>query len=222
MECTVRARCSSGPEHESTNTLRLALGYPAVQCCRCPRVRTPTPRFAMYGLRPPQCRRVNCSISKILVAPGLRSQTARRIQVTKSSASRSSRMAAIVTPWGIAWGISARAWHIPLANAYPTPASITPYKVPRGGRDLTPRKRIPSVAFVRQANIAHGPQQVNNRMSTHSRARENEITPSKLLEANNGERMDTGAASSPGRVNQELETVGTIDRTANSSGKGKD
>jgi len=85
-------------------------------------------------------------------------------------------------------------------------------------------KNPSSVAFVRQANIAHGPQQVNNEIVTRpapSRPRENEITPSKLLEASNGERMDTGAASAAGRANQELETVGAIHRPANARGQGE-
>jgi hypothetical protein len=85
-------------------------------------------------------------------------------------------------------------------------------------------KNPSSVAFVRQANIAHGPQQVNNgpMPAETSRARDNEITPSKLLEANDGERMDTGTASATGRANQELETVGAIHGAANAPGQGED
>ena len=84
-------------------------------------------------------------------------------------------------------------------------------------------KNPSSVAFVRQANIAHGPQQVNNENSTRTpaRPRENEIAPSKLLEASNGERLDTGTASAAGAVNPELETVGAVDRTANKRGQGQ-
>ena len=46
----------------------------------------------------------------------------------------------------------------------------------------------PPVVFARQANIAHGSQQVNNATPAPSRTRENEITPSRLLEA---KRLDT-------------------------------
>ena len=49
------------------------------------------------------------------------------------------------------------------------------------------------VAFVRQANIAAGPQQVNNAPMTASepsRARETEIEQSKLLEGQHGDRLD--------------------------------
>ena len=83
-------------------------------------------------------------------------------------------------------------------------------------------KNPSSVAFVRQANIAHGPQQVNNGTPEPSRPRENEITPNKLLEADSGERMDTGTASTPGGANQELETVGALHGAANARGKGED
>jgi len=69
------------------------------------------------------------------------------------------------------------------------------------------------VSFVRQANIAHGPQQVNNAASAPSRAREDETTPSKLLEGTDGERLDTTAASAAGGGDQALAPVGAIDGT---------
>jgi hypothetical protein len=55
-------------------------------------------------------------------------------------------------------------------------------------------KNPPSVAFVRQANIANGPQQVNNgppSAADASRARETEIQPNKLLERRQNELLDT-------------------------------
>jgi hypothetical protein len=64
------------------------------------------------------------------------------------------------------------------------------------------------VAFVRQANFAAGPQQVNNGVPAPSRAGEDEKTPNKLLEADDGTRMDTRAASAASRANPELEAVG--------------
>jgi hypothetical protein len=87
---------------------------------------------------------------------------------------------------------------------------------------LATMKNPPAVAFVRQANIANGPQQVNNGTPTPSRPREDEITPSKLLEASDGERMDTGTARAASRANQELETVGAIHGAANARRQGKD
>lgn len=52
------------------------------------------------------------------------------------------------------------------------------------------------VTFVRQANVAHGPQQVNNggQPAEISRVRETENPPNKLLEQQHGERLDGGAA----------------------------
>lgn len=69
-----------------------------------------------------------------------------------------------------------------------------------------------SVAFVRQANIANGPQQVNNAPPTglSSCARGMENPQSKLLEQTNGERLDAKAPTSASRTNSQLETVATI------------
>lgn len=75
-----------------------------------------------------------------------------------------------------------------------------------------------TVAFVRQANIAHGHQQVNNgetdsRTNTRGRAqaRKTETQQNKLLEAGaHGERLDTGTAGTTSGINPELATVGTI------------
>lgn len=82
-------------------------------------------------------------------------------------------------------------------------------------------KNPPAVAFVRQANIAHGPQQVNNGVEAPSRAEKSESAPSKLLEASNGDRLDTGAAGAPGRTDPKLETVGAINRPEKRRRKGK-
>ena len=76
----------------------------------------------------------------------------------------------------------------------------------------------PSVAFVRQANIAHGPQQVNNGVSAEakaSHARETENLQNKLLEARHGERLDTGTAGAASGADPQLATVGKIYRPEN-------
>ena len=73
-------------------------------------------------------------------------------------------------------------------------------------------KNPSSVAFLKQANIANGPQQVNNEVPP-SRAREIESQQTKLLEAEHGQRLDTGAASTASGADQELATVGAIDGT---------
>jgi hypothetical protein len=76
----------------------------------------------------------------------------------------------------------------------------------------------PPVVIARQANIAHGPQQVNNGIdnSTHSgaRARESQSEQSKLLEANDGEWLDTGATGEAIGSDPAMATVGTIHRPA--------
>jgi hypothetical protein len=80
-------------------------------------------------------------------------------------------------------------------------------------------KNPSSVAFVRQANIAHGPQQVNN--SLPSRAGESEVNPNTLLEATHGERLDTGAEGTPGRADTDLEAVGAVNRAEKPSRQGE-
>ena len=83
--------------------------------------------------------------------------------------------------------------------------------------------KSPPTVFARQANIAHGPQQVNNGVapqSQSSRAREIENAPTKLLEADRGERMDTRAPSTAKGADQELEAVGAIHRPKDFGGKG--
>ena len=73
----------------------------------------------------------------------------------------------------------------------------------------------PPTVFARQANFANGPQQVNNGLppSGHlARAKKSDSTPNKLLEEY-GERLDDGSASAAGSGNQNLATVGPIDRT---------
>lgn len=69
-------------------------------------------------------------------------------------------------------------------------------------------KNPPQVAYVRQANIAAGPQQVNN--GVPAPAIEKQPEPSKLLEAPHGERLDSGAPVTAGRANSQLEAVEPI------------
>ena len=65
--------------------------------------------------------------------------------------------------------------------------------------------------YIRQANIAHGPQQVNNgTRPTHADNFQTE--PNKLLEAQHGNPLDTGAQTATGRGHQALEAVGAVNR----------
>ena len=74
----------------------------------------------------------------------------------------------------------------------------------------------PPVVFVRQANIAHGPQQVNNAIvpGPVAPAAKPESLETELLEASNGERLDTGAAGTTGRADPRVEAVGAVHRAA--------
>lgn len=71
--------------------------------------------------------------------------------------------------------------------------------------------------FARQANIAHGPQQVNNGGAigrADSRAGNSEPVKNELLGVSDGERLDTGTAGTAGRSNPALATVGEVNRPA--------
>lgn len=79
-------------------------------------------------------------------------------------------------------------------------------------------KNPPNVAFVKQANIANGPQQVNNgEASAIARASETECTPSKLLEPphDKPEWMDAATPGQAAEHDSIVETVAAIDRAAN-------
>lgn len=69
-----------------------------------------------------------------------------------------------------------------------------------------------SIAFIRQANLANGPQQINNGVPTPRGETPNPTN--ELLEAGNGEWLDTGAASASGAVDPSMAAVGKVDRSA--------
>jgi hypothetical protein len=71
------------------------------------------------------------------------------------------------------------------------------------------------VAFVKQANIAHGHQQVNNGKQVEggsARAGISTNSSNKLLETGDDERLDAGTAGAAGGASSRLETVGAIHR----------
>ena len=70
----------------------------------------------------------------------------------------------------------------------------------------------PPVVYAKQANIANGPQQVNNGVTSHAPAMENKNPPSKVLEQSREQRMDKGTESQASHCNSGLETVETINR----------
>ena len=65
--------------------------------------------------------------------------------------------------------------------------------------------------YIRQANIAHGHQQVNNGQQATG-AGNSQSEPNKLLEAQHGNTLDFGAQAAAGRADQTLEAVGAVHR----------
>ena len=74
----------------------------------------------------------------------------------------------------------------------------------------------PPVVYAKQANIAHGPQQVNNGQSPVTRTEEKATRQSNFSEASNEQSLDTGTAGTSGRSDKALEAVGEIDRAKDS------
>ena len=67
--------------------------------------------------------------------------------------------------------------------------------------------------YIKQANIANGPQQVNNGKSTqyaqaHTSAGNSQTLQNKLLEHQHGDTLEFGAQGAAGRANPHMETVG--------------
>jgi hypothetical protein len=71
------------------------------------------------------------------------------------------------------------------------------------------------IAFVKQANISNGPQQVNNGIAKHPPTRVGipADQSNELLGLNHEQRLDIGATGAAGRTDRKLETVGAILRS---------
>ncbi len=79
----------------------------------------------------------------------------------------------------------------------------------------------PPVIFAKQANIAHGPQQVNNGVASEpTRVEKNVNPPNELLGNDHGKRLDTGTASTASIGDPFMATVGTLDRATHGARKG--
>jgi hypothetical protein len=83
-----------------------------------------------------------------------------------------------------------------------------------------------TTAFVKQTNIAHGAQQVNNGVAPgHAPARETEsISPNKLLvgdEGHGGTILDTGATLAAGNSNIEMEPMAVVHGTKKRKGQSR-
>jgi hypothetical protein len=72
----------------------------------------------------------------------------------------------------------------------------------------------PPIVYARQANIAHGAQQVNNGTAPTSQAGESGNAPNKLLEASHEQPLDTGAPQAAGEGDPAVVAVGAINRPA--------
>jgi hypothetical protein len=104
--------------------------------------------------------------------------------------------------------------HLPATEAYMRMALKAQQQSATTLKILGEIKNPRQVAFIKQANVANGPQQVNN--GTPAPAREENVTTSnELLEHQHGEWLDAGAAGKAGRGNQALEAVGAVNRTTN-------
>ena len=77
---------------------------------------------------------------------------------------------------------------------------------------LSEMKNPRPVAFVRQANISNGPQQINNGVPAPSRAREIENEQTQLSGESHELLPNTRASGDASRVNPALETLGEINR----------
>ncbi len=74
-----------------------------------------------------------------------------------------------------------------------------------------------SIAFIRQANVANGPQQVNNGPVAPPREKTPDST-NELLEARNGEWLDTRTASAASAIDSAMAAVEPRDRAAQRAG----
>ena len=70
--------------------------------------------------------------------------------------------------------------------------------------------------YIRQANIAHGPQQVNN--GTPTSAGKNQSPPNELLEHQHGNTLDIGTQAAAGRADPAMATVEAKYRPTNTRG----
>ena len=80
--------------------------------------------------------------------------------------------------------------------------------------------KSPPVVFAKQANIAHGHQQVNNEAASTARVEQTEKPQTELLEHDHGQWLDTGTAGAASGSYQAVEAVAAIHRPAKQRGKG--
>lgn len=77
----------------------------------------------------------------------------------------------------------------------------------------------PPVLFAQQANVAFGPQQVNNGANptpASAPAGQPGSKRNKLLDADDGQRLDTRAQGASGSTHQDMDALGEVNRAAHS------
>jgi hypothetical protein len=77
------------------------------------------------------------------------------------------------------------------------------------------------LAFVQQANITNGPQQINNNSAPRTealRARDFENEPNELLEPQGNERLDGGQAQASNNGDSRVEALGAVHGTSDNLG----
>jgi hypothetical protein len=81
--------------------------------------------------------------------------------------------------------------------------------------------KSPPVVFAKQANIAHGHQQVNNSTGEPARVEEIKNPPTELLEHDHGQRLDTRAAGAASGSDSAMATVEAVHRSSHGARKTK-
>lgn len=113
---------------------------------------------------------------------------------------------------------------VPNRRADKVPLSCNrPMRTARSTLETLAAIKNPPVVFARQANVAHGPQQVNNGVPLE-RSQQSNTPPAghahgktqnqanELLGDTDGSRLDAGAQATAGFANPKLAAVGAIDR----------
>jgi hypothetical protein len=73
----------------------------------------------------------------------------------------------------------------------------------------------PPAVYAKQANIAHGHQQVNNGINPHTHAGKTVNPPNELLSEANHATLDTRRTAEASRVNQDMATMETLNGSKN-------
>lgn len=76
----------------------------------------------------------------------------------------------------------------------------------------------PPIVYAKQANIAQGHQQINNGVTSDAHTGKNKKLQNELLNEAGNETLDTRGTAKTGGINQEVEAVGTLNRSEDTNG----